>query len=251
MKPGCPIPLSDLGDWVYDIATGWDDLAIYRLASPSDLLTTDTPTISRLRDIGIIATRRGDSGTIEGRTESVDLSPNIRNRFRGVLLETGSREDERQYMPEFGEMNFEETGATRQFVSYRSRIDADVPVIGPGGGISIFRTASSIWVDITVRKRLEKLPSRWRAFRKIYQPYKQEFAPWKKQIEVEPMLGYFELSKYEAQLFLRPAFVFIFSMPGEGDSIAWQSVRVEPATSSKEIPLRAGLGQWLSSGGAQ
>ena len=251
MKPACPIPLSDLDDWVFDTATGREDLPIYRLASPRDLFASDVPTIASLRDVGLVAARRAESGTIEGRMASVDLPPNVRSNFLGAVLEASSREDQRQYVSEFGDAIFEEIGAAKQFVSYGSRIDSDVSVIGPGGRISIFRTATSIWVDITVRKRLKKLPSRWRAYRKIFEPYRQEFAPWKKQIEVEPMLGYFELSKYEAQLFLRPAFVFIFSMPGDGDSVSWQTVRVEPATSSKEISLRAGLGQWVSSGGTQ
>jgi hypothetical protein len=62
------------------------------------------------------------------------------------------------------------------------------------------------------------------------------------------MVGYFELSKYETQLFLRPAFVFIFSMPGDAeDAVSWQTIRVEPATVWDEIHLRAGLGQWQSS----
>jgi hypothetical protein len=255
MKSACPIPLSDLGNWVRDAATRWPELPIYRLASPSDLLASDA-VIGSLREVGLTAQRRRDSGTIEGRTLSTDHSLNATSDFVRTIVRAGAAEDERTYSTDFEDPYSGDLGSARQFASYRSRIklgdrpnDLDVSVIGPGGGISLFRTETSVRVDITVRKRLEKLPSRWRAFRHIYRSYEREFVQWKEQIEVEPMFGYFELSKYEAQPFLRPAFVFIFHMPGNDDSVAWQTVRVEPATSLKNLSLRAGLGQWQSSGG--
>jgi hypothetical protein len=267
MRHECSIRLIDLGDWVYDTATGWDDLPIYRLASPRDLFASDE-IIGKFREVGLTTTRRRpDSGVIESWVTRENNTTVISAPLIQMAIATAVSEDSREYQSDVEVNALGGTTSERQFISFHSRIKSDIPsdsrtesgtpVIGPGGKVSIFRTSTSTVVDITVRKRVGKLPSRWRRFQNIYRTYLREFAPWKKQIEVEPMLGYFELSKYEPQLFLRLAFVFIFSMTqnednaNEDNAVSWQTIRVEPATESPEIPRSAGLGQWLSSGGTQ
>jgi len=247
MRRTCPIRLTDLGDWVSDAVTGWGDLPIYRLAAPNDLPALDL-TVESFRTAGLSVVRRRDSGIIEARGRSEDPRTLITPDFLGIVLEASIREDPREYLPDFDDETLRALLPESQFISFRSGVEGGTQVIGPGGKVSIFRTATAVWVDVTVRKKVRAYSSRWRAPRSIYIPCQREFAPWREQIEVEPLAGYFELSKYETQLILRPAFVFIFSVAGDTENaVSWQTIRVEPATVGDEIPLRAGLGQWQSS----
>src|SRR5262249_35192128 len=149
---------------------------------------------------GLTAKRRTDSGTVEAQTASADVPLDPSGAFAQKVLPVCANEDKRTYAPVSSD---EHAAPGRQFVSYRSEIELEkypnlsVPVIGLGGGIAMFRTETSVRVDFTVRKRLDEFPSQWRTLRKFYRSYEQEFAPWKKHVEVEPMFGYFELSKYE------------------------------------------------------
>jgi len=196
----------------------------------------------------LIVNRHPDSGTIEAWTRG--SPPTISPDHVQAFLVAAGHEDSRQYLLDSDLGPPGQALSERGFVSWRSQIEAGTPVIGPGGKVSIFRTTTSILVDITVRKRSGTLPSKWRALGTIYEPCLEEFNPWRDEIEIEALLGYFELSKYEPQFYLRPAFVFIFSVPGSaGDAVPWQTVRVEPATLSQEIFPREGLGQWHSTGG--
>jgi hypothetical protein len=245
----CPIRLTELDDWVYDAATGRGDLPIYGLRAPNDLPPLDS-IVANFRTLGFTAERRRDSGIIEARTQQENNSRRMSPQVVEAVVSAASDEDSREYLHDFDADVPPETLAERQFLSFHTELDSGVPVIGPGGRVSMFRTSTSIWIDITVRQKSATYSSRLRELRNICQPYRDEFAGWEKQVEVEPLFGYFELSKYETQLFLRPVFVFIFSVSASAEgAVSWQTVRVEPATLRDEIPPRAGLGHWYSLGG--
>jgi hypothetical protein len=68
--------------------------------------------------------------------------------------------------------------------------------------------------------------------------------PQQAKVRIAAAFGYFELSKYEPQLWLRPAFVFLLQVSSENPDLAWQDTIVEAATTNSGISSVEDLGSW-------
>jgi hypothetical protein len=91
--------------------------------------------------------------------------------------------------------------------------------------------------------------SRWREPPEVSEALRAKLAeqgPSRDIAKIYATLGYFELSKYEAQRWLRPVFLlFVERILVEDARVQWQSTLAEPATTSAEVPLDEGLGSWI------
>jgi len=123
--------------------------------------------------------------------------------------------------------------------------DNEVRVIGPGGRITVYRRNRTMEADLVVRKRVGEISSSWRRPEQIVARVLAEIAGQPEGIEVSCQFGYLEVSKYEAQEWLRPVFLLTFQNAGalEGQ-VPWQYAVVEPASASLVLPLEEGLGSW-------
>jgi hypothetical protein len=123
--------------------------------------------------------------------------------------------------------------------------DNEEQVIGPGGRITIYRGNRWMEADLVLRRRVGELSSSWRRPEQIVARVLAEIAGEPEGIEVMCQFGYLEVSKYEAQEWLRPVFLLSFQNTGalEGQ-VSWQYSVVEPATTNSELPLEEGLGSW-------
>ena len=66
-----------------------------------------------------------------------------------------------------------------------------------------------------------------------------------KKISISAKYGYFELSKYELQMVMRPVFVFVLDGYVEAVRLpSWRQTVVESATYSADISDDEGLGAW-------
>jgi hypothetical protein len=102
--------------------------------------------------------------------------------------------------------------------------------------------------NVVVRRRLSPIPSRWQSYRELIGRVRSRISgrvPERAKVRIEPAFGYFELSKYEPQLWLRPAFVFLLQVVfSEGSDLAWQDTIVEAATTNSDVSPGEGLGSW-------
>ena len=127
-----------------------------------------------------------------------------------------------------------------------------IPVIGPGGRIAIHNaprgSEPGIEVDIVIRRRLAPLlPSIWRHADDIVAAVRDEIGSAASPVTIHAAFGYFELSKYERQDVLRPAFVFVLASEAAVSPLApWQYTIVEPATESPGLLPGEGLGSWAT-----
>ena len=127
-----------------------------------------------------------------------------------------------------------------------------MPVIGPGGRVTVARAREGFDVDVVVRRRGEALASHWRAPTEIAETL-LALTP-REGLAVRAALGYLELSKYEVQRLLRPVFLFLCTGGGgtdeENQSVAprWAYVVAEPASTAPDISLDDGLGHWQRGG---
>ena len=117
-------------------------------------------------------------------------------------------------------------------------------VVGPGGRVLAYhRPDDLIEGDISVRRRTERLASRWRAATDVLQPLLRFRDA--DQLGIDGRLGYFEVSAAEAQELLRPVFLFVVERPQPQEAGAgWREALVVPATEREGIALDAGLGEW-------
>lgn len=125
----------------------------------------------------------------------------------------------------------------------------DVPVVGPGGRLTVYRTSRNgergwLQADLVVRPTARPISSSWRPASEILRQWEIRYSETPEPLKVSAAFGYFELSKYERQTWLRPALVFDVGQPGSERSVAWQESLVLPATTSSEISLSEGLGSW-------
>jgi hypothetical protein len=170
----------------------------------------------------------------------------------GGFLNIAKEQDVR----EFQEQIIEPTGSQVILREYQSILkEQDLPVLGPGGRISVFFTASA-WLeaDIGVRKRLRSVPSQWRQQSEIVQEILRQLSERtleQNSVRISARLGYFELSKYEPQRWLRPAFVFLLEIVSAVEpGVAWRDTIIAPAatTTETEIALEDGFGSWTNTG---
>lgn len=144
--------------------------------------------------------------------------------------------------------SIETTGSEVILAEMQSRLNLaenEVQVIGPGGRITVYRGNRGMEADLVVRRRVGEISSTWRRPEQIVARILAEFEGQPEGIEVICQFGYLEVSKYEAQEWLRPVFLLLFQNTGvlEGQ-VPWQYSVVEPATTNSELPLEEGLGSW-------
>ncbi|HYZ75440.1 MAG TPA: hypothetical protein VE641_20335, partial [Chthoniobacterales bacterium] len=99
---------------------------------------------------------------------------------------------------------------------YESVLENDnIPVIGPGGRYFVYRNSApeddyGFEIDLVVRKRLAPLASQWRQTAELFAAVNRQIAERvadEDDLVISAAFGYFELSKYELQTLLRPAFL--------------------------------------------
>lgn len=187
--------------------------------------------------------RRSDSGILElWRPEHLPTTEAL-VPLSQQLAAMAAVEDPRTLVP------VSDTGSEVIAAEWESRIaQQDLPVIGPGGRIVIAREASGTTAEIVIRKRGRTIASRWRSTDDLMAGLSRRItqcAPGAASI-VQDAFGYFELSKYERQDWLRPAFMLLIELTVAGDDrIRWIETIVEPATETDEFGPAEGLGSWF------
>jgi hypothetical protein len=208
---------------------------LYYTIAPSLALTD--PRLSRVQ-----SRRLAESGMHELLVNPPPTSENWRPLLEGILsLATGLDEGRVFYS---AEPNVSEI--------VRAEIDSFIdglPVIGPGGSITVYESLRQLQIDVVVRRRTEAIASAWRDADAILEGLRTKIADrgyFDERESIDLSYGYFELSKYEAQTLLRPAILCSVDrrVEIEGKPVRWQSTVVEPTTTNSDIPLEAGLGAW-------
>lgn len=243
-----------MADWSYhfssleDITRGigqffsGEGLPIYKLAPPGRRLPETTIRAARFSRAGFEANiyRRSDSGVIEinwGNLDDLRLNMAFERQSREeFLLSIASEEDLRAFN------RADENDAQEVSVELESSIqDVGVPVVGPGGRVTLYSDLRS--ADVVIRAREKLVLSKWRDPGDVARSFYREVeasAPTRICIT----FGYFELSKYEAQEWLRPVLILIADRTPEAITPGWRYVAVEPATSAPRISDSSGLGSW-------
>jgi hypothetical protein len=204
------------------------------------------------------AARRADSNTLE-----VSFPTEVSN-----AIEVGRRISQEDIVRRYAEpedpRNFRVTeGAMPSGVSFE--LESDVPtddgangtllrVIGPGGRATAFSGVSGLTgLDVTIRRRGRAERGVWRRRNEIMRPLEQVLADEFGAIEDRPTtraaFGYFELSKYERQILMRPVFLFVIEQDQdpEGRWPGFQRIVVSPATTAGDFNDSEGLGMWAQS----
>ncbi|HEY2955743.1 MAG TPA: hypothetical protein VGK89_10895 [Candidatus Eisenbacteria bacterium] len=184
--------------------------------------------------------RRGRSGILEIDLGPLTLETDI-SYSMDMLHEVGSLEDPRS----FHEVREPDSHAFLA-QSESSLPEVGLPVIGPGGRITVTARGSQAAADIVVRRREEKVASGWRSTADLIEAVRRRFSvrpPGEKIVEMYGAFGYFELSKYERQDWLRPAVVLSLKIAfAEDERIEWGDSIVEPVTVAENLAPREGLG---------
>jgi hypothetical protein len=219
---------------------------IFGLANPTEMKERSVPELfeGELRQYEPAITRRPDSGVLEIHIRGV--REDRPGSFLEILLRStrsmALREDQRLFV---------ETRPQRSstiLFDLRSFLTQALPVLGPGGRVLVSRGIGEIDADVVVRKRNTEIVSKWVGEDLVLEPLRELISGYgdEEYVTVLPSFGYFELSKYEPQFVMRPAFVFMVQglYPAEiGPS--WLQTVVVPATTSPNVPLEEGLGSWI------
>ncbi len=150
--------------------------------------------------------------------------------------------DERAYEPRLDDPDLSEM----LVAVVQSRIaDYGLPVLGPGGMLTLFDDTRRIVGDLVVRRRGEEIsePGRWREPEEIAEPITARFD--RAGVKLSAELGYFEASRFTEQRLLRPAYVVVIDRPQPaGEGPGWRTVVVEPATHVEGLEPWEGLEEW-------
>lgn len=124
-----------------------------------------------------------------------------------------------------------------------SDVPGNLPVVGPGGRIILYQGAETIDADVVIRRRDVRIPARWRNPARVVRGLEQELADEPETVEIFAQFGYLELSKYEPQSLLRPAFIFVIQTSQVRENqLRWQYAIAQPATVNENVPIEEGLG---------
>jgi hypothetical protein len=176
----------------------------------------------------------------------LDSKVSPQQNFISIAYGIAEREDQRIF-------NDSEVRSTVIRMNLESSLPGvGIPVIGPGGRIIVAAEAGTLTADIVTRKRAEGVASMWRKHDDLESNLLRRIAERSgghRITELVGTFGYFELSKYERQEWLRPTFLVSVRMCTDsevpGDSIEWADAIVEPASTSPGVEVWDGLGRLL------
>jgi hypothetical protein len=234
-----------------DNLTSWALDTLRGQALPSYQLTDQREQRPPILKMDLSAMRRSDSGVLDfsipsriaatlndvaGKRESrvVDI-------IRAVALGEDSRKLERVTEPS-GSVAAELVSSIESTVVGRN----NTSVVGPGGRAIVYRLMNgSLASEVVVRRREGEVASQWKDIRDILRRL-NEISSHAEALTISATYGYFELSKYELQLLMRPVFIFVIdghsAVSGAPD---WRQTIVEPVTYSARLSDEEGLGAWL------
>jgi hypothetical protein len=231
-------PFADLAtrEWIEGQMAG-PPPPMYRLAAPAVLEAEALPRLERrLAEAGGSADVDATSGAVRFRLPRDAVSDPA--AFLALLAH---HLDPRHYQP----VRAAWEGSDPVAFEMASRIAEDrLDVVGPGGRVLAYhRPDALIEGEITVRRRAERLPGRWRAAQDVLTRLLR-FRDTA-ELSIDGRLGYFEASAAEAQELLRPVFLFVVERPQPRDAGAgWREALVIPATERDGVALDEGLGEW-------
>jgi hypothetical protein len=204
-----------------------------RLQEPERRLEHELP--SQIAEMGVQAERRKDSGVLQIRILE------WREEMYGPLLALVSSEDDhRLYYPAAGP-NLPVVHSELE----SSILTEQIPVLGPGGRVTVYYAQPGVHVDVVVRQQVDRQPGKWRDTEDMLARIREELRGVGRACDILAGFGYFELSKYEPQSWLRPTFVFSIDLkPGNRSFPSSRFTIVEPATEGGGIGLEEGLGSW-------
>lgn len=224
-----------------------DELPVYRLQM-SPALGEDGQAISVVRDAfgGSAATVRR-SGALRFQLPRAVLGNSSPDGFARDLLKLCGLADERDWEPD--QRRVESDGLRGgHVVTITSAIGTDgaaLPVIGPGGRLTLFDNGRELVGYLVARQKVEALnnPARWvpreEAIARVLARFELD------DVDVRGEFGYFEASRLTEQVLLRPTYVFVLdrAQPDERGP-GWRTAVVEPATEVEGLEPFEGLEEW-------
>jgi hypothetical protein len=165
----------------------------------------------------------------------------FRDRFLQDALQVASEADARDFNPVRASSSDTIVAEFRTFLSR-----AQLPVLGPGGRVTVYREPENLHADVVVRSTLNPITAQWRPIGEIVQRVRTRLEEHK-YTQIHAGFGYFELSKYDRQSWLRPAFVFLLDIEFSANrNISWRETIVEAASTTSELGDFEGLGAWTA-----
>lgn len=235
------LEIAYLRDWIGHQARR-KDLPIYKLAPEVPALAL--PSGARALQPSYFPQRLSASGlwrVVVGPSPGLGFEAASASGFQAIR-DAGLAVDQRQENPR---VSIESSVIVR---SVRSRLkEHDLPVLGPGGHVTAYQHEGELEIDVVVRKRAGAMPATVRPAEEVADFVERRIAglsPGGPLPRLWAGFGYFELSKYDRQQYLRPAYVVAVTFPDEDGSTLFSSVLVEPASVSSQIPAAEGLGNW-------
>lgn len=189
--------------------------------------------------------RRADSGTLgvwfarsddQGRPDG----PFTRAVVQAVLSQV-DREDDRV-------VSSVESDTQIAIAEFDTALRADgSAVVGPGGRIVIYRTATDIRAEIVVRRRIRERSARSRSVDQVMGDVLRELDIEAGRQEISrtiPAIGYLELSKFEIQRFMRLVLLVRVEIDGSETQPPSSFSIVVPLSEAVDVEPTAGLGSW-------
>jgi hypothetical protein len=231
-------PFADLAtrEWIEGQMTG-PAPPMYRLAAPAEVAQDALARLERrLAEVGGSAHIDETSGALRFRL------PRAAVRDPAAFLALLAHHvDPRHFQPVHAAWD----GSDPVAFEMSSRIAEDrLDVVGPGGRVLAYhRPDELIEGEISVRRRTERLPGRWRPAQDVLNRLLRFRDTG--QLSIDGRLGHFEASAAEAQELMRPVFLFVVERPQPQDAGAgWREALVIPATECDGVALDEGLGEW-------
>lgn len=209
----------------------WPHLPIYQLNDPREVIEAFAP--PEFLANGIRVGRAPESGVLEVdvRAGATIQAEDAHAQFSEAVLALAREEDERSILPPSQLYVGAEEYATRL-------LDLPIDVVGPGGRV-IVEAASH--ADVVIRRRISTIQSQWRSEAATLQ---RSAGLLQFDGPVWGRFGYFELSKYELQLHMRPVFLFVIDQPQTEETPGLRTSVVIPATTAPGLEDELGLGSW-------
>lgn len=159
------------------------------------------------------------------------------------LMDACQAADERSFDP----VDLEPGASGALVAAVRSRLpDADLPVIGPGGGATVFADRNALDGEVVVRRRTATVGhGRWRRPSEILRDLAALGPIDLDDVRFVVELGYFEAAARATQQVMRPVYLFVIErVQPEQAGAGWRRALAVPATTDDERPLSLGLETW-------